>query len=155
MKRGTGREVVAYIAAAEARAEVTFWRRHENALTPEEKARILRENYNSFRRPVKPYFTGGDWLHVRPNLRVRIGDVQWTEKWGGTWRIRLDRVEDYRSTGTPIRTYGEDPDSMGNTMQVLHPNPPEPAGVGEEWLKRFAEDAEVKRSRRIREAIEG
>lgn len=155
MRRGTGRDVVAFIAAVEKRQEAAFWTRFENELTPEEKARILRGSFHSFRRPVQPYFTRGDWLHVRPNLRVRIADVEWTEKWGGAWRIRLDRVEDYRSTGSPIRTYGEDPDSMANTMRVIRSNPPEPHGPPEDVLRRYAEQAEIKRAGVIREAIEG
>ena len=149
-----GRACIRHIDHQEERLEEIAWSPYTSTLTPEEKERIRRGDYRSFRRPLKhrPAFAPGDWLHVPRNLDVRISTV---EPHKGRWRIRIDRVQDFRSSGTPIRTYGEDRDSMGNTMQVLHPNPPEPAGVGEEWLRRFAEDAEVKRGRRIREAIEG
>lgn len=147
------RACIRHLDRQEARAEEIAWAPYRTALTPEERKRIRGGDYRSFRRPLKhrPEFAPGDWIHVTRNLDVRVSVVELHK---GRWRIRIDRVQDFRGSGTPIRTYGEDRDSMGNTMQVLHPNPPEPAGVGEEWLKRFAEDAEVKRGLYLKEAIE-
>lgn len=149
-----GRACILGIDRREAQAEAIQWRPYLNALTPQERKRLREGDYRSFRRPLKhrPQFGPGDWLNVTRNLDVRISVV---EPHKGRWRIRIDRVQDFRGSGTPIRTYGEDRDSMGNTMQVAHANPPEQAGPGEEWLRRFAEEAEVKRGRRIRDAIEG
>ena len=141
-RRGSGREVVAYLLGRERDALVAEWRTHRRALSAKEKARIMAGNYHSFRRPIKPDFEAGDWLEVRKGkLLVRVVAV---ELYKGEYRIRLDRVWDDRNNGPRIKA------SHRNEEGELEP---EKDGVDKAWLDRFAEEAARKREALIRDVI--
>lgn len=133
-----GRQVIAHIDAAEAKIEAGWWRGYADRLTPVEKRRLRDGGYSSFRRPHRPAFGPGDWLRVSPHLRVRVLDVQ---PHNGRYRIRLDRVEDFRVRGPRIKTHGGE-DYADNTLAILgNPRPPEPEGVGPAELDEYARRA--------------
>ena len=146
------RLVIAHIDQGELRAEVVYWNRYADRLTAQERKRIRAGNYHAIRRPFRPDFTEGSWLTVGPKLEIRIADVQ--PKRGG-YRIRIDKVRDLRTHHVHMPHYREDLDLI-TTLDVRHnANPPEPEGVDDEWLKRYADDAEVRTVHLIRETIEG
>ena len=146
------RLVIAHIDQGELHAEVAHWNRYAHCLTPQERQRLGSGNYHALRRPHRPSFGTGDWLPVGPKFDIRIADVQ--PKRGG-YRIRIDKVRDLRTHHVHMPHYREDLDLI-TTLDVRHnANPPEPEGVDDEWLKRYADDAELRTAHLIRETIEG
>lgn len=131
-------------------AQRAWWTKYAGRLTPDECQRIRgggagAGDYHSFQRPYKPTFIAGDWLIVYPgrNLKVRVSAVQ--PRPGGKYRCVIDQVVDFRSPGP--RVTASQRNEWGETE-------PEPEGVDVNWLTKFAGEAESKRNRLIREAIE-
>jgi hypothetical protein len=140
-----GRQALAHLERGELQIERNYWHQYRLCLTPAEKKQIRNGDYSSFRRPYLPAFTEGTVLPVGRNLAIEIAAVQFKR---GHYRVDIARVQDFRSSGTPIRTYGEDAASMENTLSISAdrvPNPPEPTGVDPVTLKLYAAEAGAKR----------
>lgn len=146
-KQGHGREVVAYLAAADGYLEQLWWEQYESSLTPEEKRLIKLGSYFPLRRRYEPQMEAGAWLKVGPHLRIQVGQKTWVPR-RNRWSVPILKVQDFRTPGTPIKTYGEDTESMANTIALggERPNPPEPHGPDARSLELYAAEAGAKRA---------
>lgn len=88
---GTGREVVAYLTAAEEHLERQWWRSHSHRLTPAEAKRIRRGEYQALVRPVDSAPSG--WVRVTDRLEVKLDPPELRR---GKWRSRITHVRDFR-----------------------------------------------------------
>ena len=142
----TGRGCVAHIEKQERRLEDQYWGKYAECFTPEECQRIAgpgagKGDYHAIRRTRRPSFIPGQWVDVKPKLRVQVAEVQ--PKRGG-YRIVIGRVRDDRREGTPIKAWVRTEDGLEGEKE----------GVDLHWLNRFAAEAREKRGELIREAIE-
>lgn len=82
---------------AEREAQIAFWRKYEDRLTPDETRRITRGDYAPIRRPWRPEgFHVGRWITVRPKLEIHVAGFSIR---GQDDLILFDKVRDHRGGG--------------------------------------------------------
>lgn len=135
-------------------AWLAWWENYHDRLAPQERRQIRQGDYRALQRPIRPKEIGkGQWLKVARNLEVRVVTVELRR---GTWRIIIDKVQDFRAPHSESvrgrKTYEQLEDAT--TLAGADGRMGEPEPMETEVLERYAERARQSRRQLIRDLVE-
>ena len=155
---GTGREIVAYLAAVPLEIERKYWAKHETELLPEER-RLLADRVNPahvITRPRAPHLPqpalSSDWIDISHNFAVKLA----LRPAANAWVYEVVAKRDFRSAPSvsqPLKSKGASVSDITTLVAINGGRECEPEGVDPTDLKRFRDRAKDNERRRLEEMI--